>query len=174
MVQNGNVIIRCEKADDRPTVRSVNLAAFGQLSEADLVDRLQKEGVVLLSLLAVVGRNIVGHIVFSRMWIDTAKGSIPAVALAPMAVLPGHQRQGVGGRLIRSGLDWLRDRGEQIAIVLGHPDYYPRFGFESAAKWGLTCRWPASADSFMALELVPGSFGNQGGRVEYAQAFNVF
>jgi putative acetyltransferase len=171
VVQGGNVVIRCENADERRAVRAVNLAAFGQVDEADLVDRLQHEGVVLLSLVAVVGRQIVGHILFSRMWIDTSNGSIPAVALAPMAVLPGHQRQGVGGRLIRSGLDLLRDRGEQIVIVLGHPDYYPRFGFSTDKARALESPFPPHA--FLATELSVNALGGIHGKVRYPVAFGL-
>jgi putative acetyltransferase len=145
------------------------LAAFGQVDEADLVDRLQQEGAVLLSLVAVMGTEIVGHILFSRMWVDTANGSMPAVALAPMAVVPGHQRRGIGGRLIRSGLDWLRNRGEQKVIVLGHPDYYPRFGFSVEKAQALESPFPPYA--FMATELSHNSLGGICGRVRYPVAF---
>jgi len=173
VVQDGNVVIviRCEDADERPAVQSVNLEAFGQADEADLIDRLHQEGVVLLSLVAVVGTKIAGHILFSRMWIDNANGSIPAVALAPMAVLPSHQRQGVGGRLIRSGLDWLRNRGEQIVIVLGHPDYYPRFGFSTEKARALESPFPSYA--FMAMELSLNALGGICGRVRYPVAFGL-
>jgi putative acetyltransferase len=108
-----NLIVRCESAEteERSAVHSLNEAAFGRPDEADLVDRLRAEGAVLVSLVATLGECIVGHILFSRMWIETAGGSISAVALAPEAVLPEHQRQGIGGRLIRHGLDLLRGRG---------------------------------------------------------------
>src|SRR5437867_8940147 len=129
-----NVIVRgenIEDAEERSVIHSINAAAFGSQDEADLVDRLREEGVVLLSLVAEISERIVGHILFSRMSIETTGGSVPAVALAPMAVLPEHQRRGIGGRLIRHGLNLLRRRGERIVIVVGHPDYYPRFGFSS-------------------------------------------
>jgi len=173
VVQDGNVIIPCENDEERSAVRSVNLAAFGQDDEADLVDRLQHEGVILLSLVAltVTERQIVGHILFSRMWIETANRPVPAVALAPMAVLPGHQRQGVGGRLIRSGLDWLRDRGEHIVIVLGHPDYYPRFGFSTEKARTLESPFPPYA--FMATELSANALDGICGRVRYPAAFSL-
>jgi|SRR5215472_5700602 len=171
VVQDANVVIRCENEEERPAVRSVNLAAFGEVDEADLVDRLHHEGVVLLSLVAEVGRQIVGHILFSRMWIDTANGSISAAALAPMAVLPGHQRQGVGGWLIRSGLDSLRDRGERIVIVLGHPDYYSRFGFSTEKVRALESPFPPHA--FMAAELSVNALGGICGKVRYPIAFGL-
>lgn len=112
-------------------IRSINEAAFGRPDEADLVDGLRSEGAVLLSLVAEVERQIVGHVLFSRMSIETSGGPVPAAALAPVAVLPDHQRRGIGEQLIRHGLDLLRARGERIVIVLGHPGYYPRFGFSS-------------------------------------------
>ena len=97
--------VRCEAANERPLVHSINEAAFVRPDEADLVDNLRNEGVVLLSLVAELEKRIVGHALFSRMSIETACGSIPALALAPMAVLPEYQRRGIGGRLVRHGLD---------------------------------------------------------------------
>jgi putative acetyltransferase len=120
--------IREEAREDWPAVRRVNEAAFGRPDEADLVDGLRAENVVLASLIAEADSEIVGHILFSRMSINSDRGGIAAVALAPVAVLPAHQRKGVGGELIRKGLNLLRQRGEAIVIVLGHPGYYPRFG----------------------------------------------
>jgi putative acetyltransferase len=152
-------------------VRSVNEAAFGQPDEADLVDRLRSEGLVLASLVAEYGTQITGHILFSRMWIDTARDSVPAAALAPMAVAPPYQRQGIGGRLIRSGLDRLRKRGEEIVIVVGHPDYYPRFGFTTENARSLESPFPRHA--FMALELSPGALDGACGKVRYPAAFGL-
>ena len=118
-----------------------------------------------------MGTKLVGHILFSRIWIDTSNGSIPAVALAPLAMLPGLQRQGVGGRLIRSGLDSLRDRGEQTVIFLGHPNYYPRFGFSTEKVRALESPFPPHA--FMAAELSVNALGGISGEVRYPVAFGL-
>lgn len=167
-------IIRCENsndADELSRIRHINQAAFGRTDEADLVDQLREQGDVLLSLVAEVGQQAVGHILFSRMFIDTTDGAIPAVALAPMAVLPIHQRQGIGGSLIRRGLDLLRDAGEEAVIVLGHPEYYPRFGFSCERARLLQSPFPAEA--YMALELRPGALDGVRGTVRYAAAFGL-
>jgi putative acetyltransferase len=124
VLPSDKAVIHRENTGNRSTVRSINEAAFGRPDEADLVERLWSEGVVLVSLVAEVRRQIVGHILFSRMSIDTARASIPAVALAPMAVLPEYQRRAIGGQLIRGGLDLLCGQRERIILVLGHPDYY--------------------------------------------------
>jgi len=160
MLQEGNVIVRAENTGDageRSAIRSINEGAFGCQDEADLVDKLRKEGLVLVSLVAETQERIVGHILFSRMSIETTGGSVSAAALAPMAVLPEHQRRGIGGQLIRHGLNLLRGRGEQIIIVVGHPDYYPRFGFSSEKARSLESPFPRQA--FMAMELSPGALG---------------
>jgi putative acetyltransferase len=105
------------------------------------------------------------------MWIDTPAGSIAAVALAPVAVLPEHQRRGIGGLLIRHGLELLRDRGERIVIVVGHPDYYPRFGFSPEKAKALKSPFPPEA--FMAMELSTGALDGIHGTVVYPAAFGI-
>ena len=152
-------------------VHSINEAAFGRLDEADLVDSLRAEGFVLLSLVAELEKRTVGHILFTRMSIETAGGSISAVALAPMAVSPEYQRRGIGDELIRHGLDLLRRRGERIVIVLGHPDYYPRFGFSTEKAHSLESPFPPEA--FMAMELSPGALAGVHGKVTYPAAFGL-
>jgi putative acetyltransferase len=168
-----NLTVRLESGelDERRIVHSINEAAFGRPDEADLVDSLHCEGVVLASLVAVLHERVVGHILFSRMSIETPGRPTPSVALAPMAVLPQHQRQGIGGQLIRHGLDVLRQQGEQIVIVLGHPDYYPQFGFSCDKASFLESPFPRHA--FMAMELNPGALDGIHGKVKYPAAFGL-
>jgi len=160
-----------ESSEERLAIRSVNEAAFGGREEANLVDALRADGHALISLVAEVDAGIVGHIMFSRMWIQTPTGLASAVALAPVAVLPEHQRRGIGGRLIRHGLELLRDHGEKIVVVLGHPDYYPRFGFSTEKARSLESPFPAEA--FMAIELSPGALDGVRGTVVYPAAFGI-
>lgn len=156
---------------ERSAVHSINAVAFGRTAEADLVENLRAEDVVLASLVAELEKRIVGHILFSRMFIDTASGPIPAAALAPMAVLPECQHQGIGGRLICHGLDLLRGSRERIVIVLGHPNYYPRFGFSCEAARFLESPFPPEA--FMAMEVSPGALDGIRGKVRYPAAFGL-
>jgi putative acetyltransferase len=165
------LIIRREDPRDIPAIRSTNEDAFGRPDEAGLIERLRAEGVVLASLIAEMQNRAVGHILFSRMWIDTTAGAVPAVALAPMAVLAEHQRQGIGQQLVHHGVDLLRGQGERIVIVLGHPDYYPRFGFSVERARCLESPFPPEA--FMAMELVPGALAGIQGKVRYPNAFGL-
>jgi putative acetyltransferase len=164
-------LVRRERPEDLPAIRSVNEAAFGRPDEADLVDTLRAAGPILLSLVKEVEGEIVGHILFSRMKIETASGSIPAVSLAPVAVKPQYQRRGIGEHLIRDGIDLLRERGEQIVIVLGHPKYYTKFGF-SIAK-ARTLKSPFPPEAYMAIELTAGSLEGVSGKVKYPEAFGI-
>jgi putative acetyltransferase len=168
---NSGMIVRGEYPEDCDAIRFVNEEAFGRRDEADLVDALRVEGAVLASFVAEIEKRMVGHILFSRMSIETASAPVPAVALAPMAVLPEQQGQGIGGELIRHGLNWLRGEGEQIVIVLGHPKYYPRFGFSTDKARALACPFPPEA--FMALELIPGALNDIQGKVRYPAAFGL-
>lgn len=165
------IVIRVEQPEDRSAIRAINEAAFGRPDEADLIDALRGEGAVLSSLVAEIERQPVGHLLFSRMWIETATDSIPAVALAPMAVLPEHQRRGVGSELIQHGLDLLRRDRARIVIVLGHRDYYPRFGFSSEKALPLENPFPPGA--LMAVEIESGALDGVRGRVRYAKAFAI-
>jgi putative acetyltransferase len=163
--------VREEQAADAAQIRNVNEAGFEGSDEADLVDKLQKEGVVLLSLVAELDNQIIGHILFSRMTVETERGPVAAVSLAPMAVLPDHQGRGVGGQLVRRGIAALRERGERIVIVLGHKEYYPRFGFTAEKARDLDSPFPP--ESFMALELVEGALTGVRGTVRYPSAFGL-
>lgn len=165
------ITVRAERPADGLAVSRVNQAAFGGNDERCLVEALHAGGFVLLSLVAELDGLIVGHALFSRMSIETGQRAAAAVALAPMAVLPDYQRRGIGSHLLRRGLDLLRARGEDIVIVVGHADYYPRFGFSTDKA--RTIESPFPRDVFMALELRPGALDDVGGRVRYPPPFGI-
>jgi putative acetyltransferase len=164
------VAVRHEVPGDLDAIRSVNRLAFGQEDEVALVDALRDGGYVRASLVAEVDRRVVGHVLFSDLPIITAAGTVPALALAPMAVVPEFQNLGVGSELVRRGLDVCRERGHAIVVVLGHPRYYPRFGFSHALAARLTSPFPGG-EAFMAGELVPGALAGVSGRIEYPPPF---
>lgn len=166
-----DVVVRPETSSDYPAIRHVNEAAFSGAAEAGIVEALRTEDAVLLSVVAESAGTVVGHILFSRMSIVTPSASIPAVALAPLAVRPSHQRQGIGGKLVRHGLSRLHEMGERIVIVVGHPAYYPRFGFSTALARSLQS--PFKSEVFMALELSPGALTGVHGHVKYPAAFGL-
>jgi putative acetyltransferase len=164
-------LVRPERVSDASAVRRVNELAFGQQAEADLVDALRRHGAVTLALVAEVAGEVVGHVAFSPVEIDRGGATVVAVGLAPMAVLPAHQRSGVGHALAREGLARLRDAGHGAVVVVGHPAYYPRFGFEPTSHFGL--RWEVAGhdEAFMALELHPGALAGPPGVVRYRPEF---
>src|SRR5688572_24694871 len=151
--------IRSETVSDYIAINRVNQLAFRGEEESRLVSALRDRGYGRLSLVAVENGEIVGHIFFSRLPIITARGRVEALALAPMAVLPSHQRRGIGTRLVQEGLRRCAAEGHKIVIVLGHADYYPRFGFSARLAEPLTSPFGGGA-SWMALELVPGALAN--------------
>jgi putative acetyltransferase len=165
--------IRLERAGDAESIRAVQLAAFGQPDEADLVEALRESGDAVLSVVAEEAGRSVGHVLFSRLTIHADDGAVvPALALAPMAVVPDRQRQGIGSALLTEAFRECRARGEGIVIVVGHVEFYPRFGFSHERAAGLDSEF--QCDAFMALELDPGALGGLTGRVEYAPAFQRF
>jgi putative acetyltransferase len=172
------MIIRPEQSTDQPGIYAVNSSAFhrpeqpGPVAEAELVDRLRQAQVVLLSLVAIENEQVVGHILFSEGSIYTEHGMIPAVGLAPMAVLPEYQNKGIGSQLVQQGIQQLRQAGHTRVCVLGHPKYYPRFGFVPAySTYGVSCEYNVSDEVFMALELKPGAFDGTAGVFHYHSEF---
>ncbi len=162
--------IREESAADAPAIARVVAEAFGRDDEARLVELLRDGGWARLSLVAQLDGQVVGHLLFSELWIVGESGPTPALALAPLAVAPPRQSQGIGSALVWQGLERCRQRGHRIVVVLGHPHYYRRFGFASELARPLES--PYAGDAFMVLPLVPGALDQVRGRVEYAPPFS--
>jgi putative acetyltransferase len=163
--------VRPEQASDLEAIREVNRLAFGQEDEGRLVDALRAGVYARLSLVAEDGGRVIGHLLFSDLPIRTEGGMVQALALAPLAVIPSRQKQGVGTLLVREGLRACAEAGHRIVVVVGHPDYYPRFGF--AAQLAERLKAPFSGPAFMALELVPGALEGVVGEVRYPPPFQV-
>ncbi len=164
-------LIRGETLQDETAIRNVHVTAFGRDNEARLVDRLRADGLIVTSLVAVVDARIVGNVVFSELPVITSAGSVHAVSLAPMAVLPDCQRSGIGTLLVNEGLRICRARGKAGVTVLGHPPYYHRFGFSPELVKNLS--GPYSGEAWMALELVEGALEGVAGTVKYPDAFSL-
>lgn len=168
-MNDSSLILRAELPADQAAIHNLHTRAFNGPQEAELVDQLRAEGFYSLSLVAEKAGELVGHILFSPLQIITDSKSLPALALAPVAVLPEHQRSGIGSALIRAGLELARQNGERIVIVLGEPAYYGRFGFRADLAAPLSS--PYAGEYFMALELVPGALAGVQGEVVYAGPF---
>ncbi|QQS44881.1 MAG: N-acetyltransferase [Acidobacteriota bacterium] len=168
------LIIRQERAGDEEAIHRVVEAAFGGSAEAELVDELRKAGLATISLIAEVDREIVGHILFSPVRLEPEAGDLRLLGLAPMAVSPGRQRSGIGSGLIREGLDEAARSGYEGVVVLGHPEYYPKFGFRPANLFGIRSIYNVRDEAFMALELKPGALEGHSGTIHYADQFDRF
>jgi putative acetyltransferase len=167
----GALKIRDEHAGDQDAIFALNQAAFEQPAEARLVDALRAAGAAVVSLVAEIDGEVVGHILFSEVTLDPPRGVADLVGLAPMAVRPGLQRGGIGSALVEEGLRRCAKLGYGAAVVLGHPAYYPRFGFLPAHRFGLGCEFPSPPEAFMAMELAPGGLGGAAATVHYHPAF---
>ncbi len=163
--------IRFETPDDESAIRRVNELAFGQPAEADLVDELRRTCADSLSLVAE-DVEVVGHILFTPVVVESARGRLVGMGLAPMAVLPDRQREGIGSLLVRRGLSLLRDRACPFVVVVGHPEYYPRFGFERASSRGLASQWEGIPDeAFMVRVLDEHAVEGVSGVARYRDEF---
>ena len=163
--------IRREAPSDIAAVREVNEAAFETPAEAGLVDALRDADAHTLSLVAEEGGRVVGHILFSPARIEGATGATSAVGLAPMAVVPDLQNRGIGTALVREGLTRLREAGHEVLVVLGHPHYYPRFGFVPSVDHDIRSEYDVPPEVFMVLELAPGALAGRSGVARYHPAF---
>lgn len=164
------ILIRREEPIDIPTIRRVNKRAFNGLVEARLVDLLREANKATISLVATFDNQLVGHILFSHITIELNPKNMRGLGLAPIAVLPEYQKQGIGSKLITYGLEESRSKGYDLVVVLGHTSYFPRFGFKRASFHGLSNEYKVD-ESFMALELKDGVFASVGGKVKYQPEF---
>lgn len=168
------ITIRPEEAADQSAIYALHAAAFGQENESRLVDLLRKSTHYIpeLSIVGELSGDIIGHVLFTKLKIVGAGGqAFDTLALAPISVLPVLQYSGVGGQLIRYGLDAARQLGYGSVIVLGHEHYYPKFGFSPASAWGITTAYEVPGENFMAMELEPGALKGVSGRVVYPPEF---
>jgi putative acetyltransferase len=164
------MLVRAEQPSDRAAVYAVNAAAFDTPAEANLVDLLREQARPVVSLVAEDGGTIVGHIMFSPVELPCHLEQ-NIMGLAPMAVAPGHQRKGIGSALVRAGLETCKQLSFGAVVVLGHADYYPRFGFVPSTRFGIGCEYDVPEDVFMAMELQPGALQEASGKIKYHPAF---
>jgi putative acetyltransferase len=166
------VEIREEQADDVHAIRRIHEQAFGQTQEADIVDRLRRSCPDLLSLVAVVDGQAVGHILFSPVIVAGPDTEVRGMGLAPMAVLPHYQQRGIGTELVTAGLAMLQARDCPYVIVLGHAEYYPRFGFAPASRQSIRCQWDGVPDeAFLILVWNPWALRGIAGVAYYRSEF---
>ena len=167
--------IRSEAPEDSSAIREINRRAFGGMQEAEIIDALRGSCPGIISLVAVLNEKLVGHILFSPVVIDSPRGAVSGMGLGPLAVIPDYQRQGIGSQLVSAGLEEVNELSSPFVVVLGHPDYYPRFGFERASAHGIRSQWSLVPDeAFMVLlldkELMLGVSGTAYYRREFGTA----
>ena len=164
--------IRYEQPEDPVAIHAVHTAAFGRLHEGDLVDALRRAEALTISLVAVQDDCIVGHIAFSPVTVTSSTATIEALGLGPLAVLPACQRHGIGAQLVNVGLAACRATPYGVVVVLGHPHYYPRFGFTTANHYGIVWEHDVPEGAFMVQELKGGTLGQIQGVVRYRPEFD--
>jgi putative acetyltransferase len=165
------MLIRAENENDWDSVHALNVSAFETLAEAKLVDILREQAEPVISLVAEVEGKVAGHIMFTPVTLSTDP-DLKVMGLAPMAVTPQHQKQGIGSGLVRAGLEQCGQIGFVAVVVLGHPEYYPRFGFSPSSRFGMDSEYEVPENVFMAMELKPDALRGKTGRVKYHAAFN--
>jgi putative acetyltransferase len=165
------VDVREEMSGDAVAIRRVHERAFEQSQEAQIVDNLRRNCSDLLSLVAVDGNQILGHILFSPIEIKKEETTIQGMGLAPMAVLPEYQRKGIGTDLVREGIKRLTSQGCPFVMVLGHAEYYPRFGFEPASRYRIQSEWEVPDEAFMILMINESAIIGVSGLARYRPEF---
>jgi len=163
------VHIRNEQSEDREGIFIVHEAAFGRRKEAEIVNKLRESQAYVpdLSFVAIINDQIVGHILFTRVNISNELKTFKSLSLSPMAVMPAYQQKGIGHMLVREGLIKAKNLGFRSVIVLGHENFYPRFGFEPASRWNIKAPFEVSDKAFLAIELLPNGLKNVSGIVQY-------
>ena len=164
--------IRAEKSADLDGISKINIEAFDTKEEVTIVNALRSSGVTNISLVYEKNNELVGHILFTPVELIGDKSSLKLMGLAPMAVIPKFQNKGVGSSLIKEGIQQCIDNGYDAIIVLGHPDYYPKFGFVPSIKYGIKSEYDVPDEVFMALELKENILKGKHGIIKYHDAFN--
>ena len=167
-----SILIRKEEEKNYRNIYEVNKLAFGQENESKLVEKIRggNNFIPELSLVAEIKGRTIGHILFSKIKI-IGSSIFETLALAPMAVIPEFQRMGIGSELIKKGMEKAKEHGFNSIIVLGHKDYYPKFGLKKASKWNIKCSFEVPDEVFMAIELTEGALKDKAGTVKYPDEF---
>ena len=164
--------IRPEIAADLEGIHRVETLAFERAEEALLVDRLRAEGAFVLSLVAEVDGEMIGHLLFTDLVVKGDDGDFRGIGLGPVAIVPAFQNKGYGSQLIEAGLAQCRQQGHPFCIVLGHANYYPRFGFKPASTYQIASNFGSLPDDvFMAMPLQDAGLDGVSGIAHYHQAF---
>jgi len=168
----GKMNIRKEKESDIEKIWKVNAEAFESEAEANLVNALRDSGISFISLVAEENKEIVGHILFTPVELISDDSGLKLMGLAPMAVLPKLQKKGIGSQLVKTGKENCSAQGYDAIVVLGHAEYYPKFGFVPSVKYGIKSEYDVPEESFMVLELNESSLRNKKGIIKYHAAFS--
>lgn len=164
--------IRDELSSDIEKIWKINTDAFGTEDEANLVNALRSSGCSYISLVAETEDKVVGYILFTPVELSGNQNNLKIAGLAPMAVSSQYQNKGIGSKLVKAGLDHCKSLGYDAVVILGHPNYYPKFGFIPSVKFGIKSEYEVPDEVFMILELVQGSLKNHKGIIKYHEAFN--
>lgn len=166
------IVIRHEQPEDIAVIHQIVAQAFGRAAEASLVDTLRRNGKAILSLVADDNGRVIGHILFSPVVIEDGERLVSGVGLAPLAVSPERQNEGIGSLLVEYGLKQCREARHPFVVVLGHPNYYPRFGFVPASRYNVRSEYDVRDEVFMIQELQQGSLLGIAGTAKYQNEFN--
>ena len=164
--------IREEEITDAKTIWDINVDAFESEAEANLVNALRKSGCTFISLVAETDNKAVGHILFTPVELTGTKNKLKIIGLAPMAVLRQYQNKSIGSKLVKTGIEHCQSKGYDAVVVLGHPNYYPKFGFVPSVTYGIKSEYEVPDEVFMILELVPNSLKDHQGIIKYHELFN--
>ena len=158
------ITVRKEESGDIKAIDVVHMSAFEGDDEVGLIDSLRKSSSFVpdLSLVAEFNSRIVGHVLLTKVRLQHGAKGTDILALAPMAVVPSQSHRGIGGELVAAAVSVARAQNYGAIIVVGHPEYYQKFGFEPGSKWGVHCNLPVPTEIISALELVPGTLGSDG------------
>ena len=161
-----------EQPSDIEKIWEVHSDAFETEAEANLVNSLRNSGCIYISLVAKTKNDVVGHIFFTPVELTGDVNQLKIMGLAPMAVSKKYQNKGIGSELVKTGLEHCQSLGYDAVVVIGHPNYYPRFGFVPSFKYGIKSEYDVPDEAFMVIELAPNSLQGHKGIIKYHEEFS--